>query len=155
MRDRKVKSWLEYLVKCPCFQNIKTRNKTQDRLGERIWHGRREAGSLTQAYRFPIKIKFSSIVSWIVWLQLMKFKLGSLISYLEERLFTRLLKFAIFSGPVRPNLGFSGSVQYFQVKAHLPEINSPPISSTKTSSPAVRCPSSSVHLFPNQPDLVG
>ena len=85
----------------------------------------------------------------------MKFKLGSLISYLEERLFTRLLKFAIFSGPVRPNLGFSGSVQYFQVKAHLPEINSPPISSTKTSSPAVRSPSSSVHLFPNQPDLVG
>ena len=56
---------------------------------------------------------------------------------------------------MRPNLGFSGSVQYFQVKAHLPEINSPPISSTKTSSPAVRCPSSSVHLFPNQPDLVG
>ena len=35
--------------------------------------------------------------------------------YLEERVFTPSLKFAFFSGPVRPNLGFSGSVQYFQV----------------------------------------
>ena len=34
-------------------------------------------------------------------------------------------------------------------------IYSPPISSNKTSSPAVRSPSSSLHLFPYQPDLVG